>query len=86
MGITPEESAKLEKLQVQTGEKLRGSFEKSRGGESKEMLGANIRGAEKINGQAQQQSLDSLTPEQKKKLEKLRGAPFTLERSDVMGH
>jgi Spy/CpxP family protein refolding chaperone len=82
VGITPEESAKLGKLQVQTGEKLRGSFEKSRGGESD----ANIRGAEKINGQAQQQSLESLTPEQKKKLEKLRGAPFTLERSDVVGH
>jgi hypothetical protein len=86
VGITPEESAKLEKLQVQTGEKLRGSFEKSRGGESQQMSGANIRGAEKINGQAQQQSLDSLTPEQKKKLEKLRGAAFTLERSDVVGH
>jgi len=50
------------------------------------MLGANIRTADKINNQAQEQYLGALTPEQKQKLDKLRGAPFTLERSDAVGH
>jgi len=88
VGITPDESAKIQKLQAQTTEKLRGSFEKPRSSDPAEaqmMLGAVVGNADKINNQAQQQSLGALTAEQKQKLEKLRGAPFTLERSDVVG-
>ncbi len=50
------------------------------------MSAVNVSTAQKINDQAQEQYLGALTPEQKEKLEKLRGAPFTLERSDVVGH
>jgi hypothetical protein len=89
IGITPEESARIQKLQTQAAERLRGSFEKPRSSdpaESQKMLGAVVGTADQINNQAQQQSLGALTTEQKQKLEKLRGAPFTLERSDVVGH
>src|ERR1700720_3804977 len=72
VGITPEESAKIQKLQAQTTEKLRGSFEKPRSSdpaEAQKMLGAVVGNADKINNQAEQQSLGALTAEQKKKLE-----------------
>jgi hypothetical protein len=90
VGVTPEESAKIQKLQAQTNAMLRSSLSgmPSNGGpaQNQMMLGANIRTADKINNQAQEQYLGALTPDQKQKLDKLRGAPFTLERSDVVGH
>jgi len=89
VGVTPEESAKIQKLQGETNVMLRSSLGgiPSNGGPTQtQMLGANIRTADKINNQAQEQYLGALTTEQKQKLDKLRGAPFTLERSDVVGH
>src|ERR1700720_508008 len=84
VGITPEESAKIQKLQAQTNSILRQSLgmPKSGGPTQPQMLGANIETADKINNHAQDQYLGALTPEQKQKLDQLRGAPFTLERSD----
>jgi hypothetical protein len=88
VGITPEESAKIQKIQMQTSSILRQSLgmPKSGGPTQPQMLGANIETADKINNHAQDQYLGALTPEQKQKLDKLRGAPFTLERSDVVGN
>jgi hypothetical protein len=88
VGITPEESAKIEKIQMQTSGILRSSLGMpANGGTTKpQMLGANVQTAEKINNHAQDQYLGALTPDQKQKLDKLRGAPFTLERSDVVGN
>ena len=88
VGITPEESAKIQKVQMQTSSILRQSLgmPKSGGPTQPQMLGANIETADKINNHAQDQYLGALTPEQKQKLDKLRGAPFTLERSDIVGN
>jgi hypothetical protein len=88
VGITPEESARIEKIQMQTSGALRSSLGMpSNGGTSKpQMLGADIQTADKINDHAQNQYMGALTADQKEKLDKLRGAPFTLERSDVIGN
>jgi hypothetical protein len=88
VGITPEESAKIEKIQMQTSGILRSSIGMpSSGGTTKpQMLGANVQTADKINDHAQNQYMGALTSEQKQKLDQLRGAPFTLERSDVIGN
>jgi hypothetical protein len=90
VGITPEESAKIQKLQLQTNQMLRSSLGSTRSSgdtaQTQMMLGSNIRAADKINSHAQNQYLGALTPDQKQKLEKLQGAPFTLERSDVVGN
>lgn len=89
VGITPEESAKIQKLQLQTNSLLRNSLEMPHGdgqAQTQMMSGANVPKADKINNQAQEQYLGALTPDQKQKLDKLRGAPFTLERSDIVGH
>jgi Spy/CpxP family protein refolding chaperone len=87
IGITPEESAKLQKLQLQTNATLRSSLgtQRSSGQEQTQLLGANIQAADKIDNQAQEQYLRALTPEQKQKFDGLVGAPFKLERSDVVG-
>jgi hypothetical protein len=88
VGITPEESAKIEKIQMQTSGILRNSLGMpSNGGTAKpQMLGADLQAADKINDHAQNQYMGALTTDQKQKLDKLRGAPFTLERSDVIGN
>jgi hypothetical protein len=88
VGITPEESANIEKIQMQTSGILRSSIGMpSNGGTTKpQMLGSNIQTADKINDHAQNQYLGALTADQKAKLDKLSGAPFTLERSDVIGN
>jgi hypothetical protein len=88
VGITPEESAKIEKIQLQTSGALRSSLGMpSNGGTSKpQMLGSDIQTADTINDHAQNQYMGALTADQKEKLDKLRGAPFTLERSDVIGN
>jgi len=88
VGITPEESAKIEKLQVQTSALVRHSLgvQNNGGANQPQLLGANVQTADKINDHAQEQYLGALTPDQKQKLAKLRGAPFTLERSDVVGN
>jgi hypothetical protein len=89
VGFSAEESAKLQKLMAQTNDKLRGSFGTARSGDSNQtqkIIGANTRSAEKIDDQAQNQYLSVMTADQKQKLEALRGAPFTLEKSDVVGH
>jgi hypothetical protein len=88
VGITPEESAKIEKIQMQTSGILRNSLGMpSNGGTTKpQMLGSNVQAADKINDHAQNQYMGALTADQKQKLDKLRGAPFTLERSDVIGN
>lgn len=90
VGVTPEEAAKIQKLQADTNMMLRNSLGMPHSGapaQNQMMLGsANVRAADKINNQAQEQYLGALTIEQKQKLEKMRGAPFTLERSDVIGH
>ena len=90
VGITPEESAKIQKLQAQTNQILRDSLGMPRkGGATQTQMalgGANVRAADKIDNQAREKSLSTLTPEQKQKFDQLAGAPFTLERSDVIGH
>lgn len=88
VGLTPEETAKLQKLQLKTNAMLRSSVgtQHSGGQEQTQLLGANIQAADKIDNKAQEQYLGALTPEQKQKLDNLRGAPFTLDRSDVVGH
>jgi hypothetical protein len=90
VGITPEESAKIQKLQAQTNQILRDSLgmpRKSGATQTQMALGdANVRAADKIDNQAREKSLSTLTPEQKQKFDQLAGAPFTLERSDVIGH
>jgi Spy/CpxP family protein refolding chaperone len=86
IGITSEESAKINKLELQTNATLRSSLGTQRAaGHESQLLGPNIQAADKIDNQAQQQYLGALTPEQKQKLEGLAGAPFKLERSDVVG-
>jgi Spy/CpxP family protein refolding chaperone len=87
VGITPEESAKIQKVQTQTNEGLRSNLPKSGANQSQMELGSSaVRSAEKIDNHANEQALGALTAEQKQKFEKLAGAPFTLERSDVVGH
>src|ERR1700676_4223115 len=85
VGVTPEEPAKIQKLQAQTSSMLRQSLgmPKNGGATQPQMLGANVRAADKINNHAQDQYMGALTTDQKQKLDKLRGAPFTLERSDI---
>jgi Spy/CpxP family protein refolding chaperone len=80
IGITPEETKKLQKLQLQTNANLRSSVG-THG--SSGQVGANIQAADKIDNQAQERYLSTLTPEQKQKLDGLAGAPFKLDRSDV---
>ena len=80
VGITPQETAKLQKLQVKTNAMLRNSVHPNG------QVDADITAADKIDNQAKEQSLGSLTSEQKEKLDSLRGAPFTLDRSDVVGN
>jgi Spy/CpxP family protein refolding chaperone len=88
VGITPEESAKIQKLQASTNVMLRNSLGGHNGANQTQMSfgAANVRTADKINNQAQEKYMGALTPEQKEKLAKLSGAPFTLERTDVVGH
>lgn len=89
VGITPEESAKIQKLQASTNVMLRNSLGAPHSGANQTQMSlgaANVKTADKINNQAQQQYMGALTPEQKEKLAKLSGAPFTLERTDVVGH
>jgi hypothetical protein len=89
VGITPEESAKIQKLQASTNVMLRNSLGGPHNGANQTQMSlgaANIRTADKINNQAQEKYMGALTPEQKEKLAKLSGAPFTLERTDVVGH
>jgi Spy/CpxP family protein refolding chaperone len=88
VGITPEQSAKIQKLQTQNSQMIQHSLGMAHNGGpgQNQMAGANLRTADEMNNQAQEKSLGALTPEQQQKLEKLRGAPFTLERSDVVGH
>jgi hypothetical protein len=88
VGITPDEAAKIQKVHAETSSMLRQSLgmPKNGGTTQPQMLGANLRAADKINDQAQDQYLGALTSDQKQKLDKLRGAPFTLERSDVVGN
>jgi hypothetical protein len=88
VGITPEESAKIQKVQMQTSSLLRHDLGMPQNGgpTQPQMLGANVEAADKINSHAQDQYLGTLTSDQKQKLDKLRGAPFTLERSDIVGN
>jgi hypothetical protein len=90
VGFTAEESAKLKKLLAQTNNELRGSLgvgpARSNDPNQIQKLGAYTQSAAKIDDQAQNQYLGIMTAEQKQKLDALRGAPFTLEKSDVVGH
>ena len=89
VGLTAEESTKLQNLLAQTNDKLRGIIGTARSSDpnqTQKIIGANTRSAEKIDDHAQSQYLGVMTAEQKQKLEALRGAPFTLEKSDVVGH
>jgi Spy/CpxP family protein refolding chaperone len=88
VGITPEEAAKIQKLQAQTNKSLRSNLGTAHNGanQSSAPLGdQSVKAADKIDTRAQEQSLSTLTPEQKQKFQQLAGAPFTLERSDVVG-
>jgi Spy/CpxP family protein refolding chaperone len=89
VGVTPEQSAKIQKLQTQTNTALRNDLGGKSGGANQtqmELGGSTVRTAEKVDTHAQEQSLGTLTAAQKQKFESLAGAPFTLERSDVVGH
>jgi hypothetical protein len=88
VGITPDEAAKIQKVHAETSSMLRQSLgmPKNGGATQPQMLGANVRAADKINNHAQDQYMGALTTDQKQKLDKLRGAPFTLERSDIVGN
>jgi Spy/CpxP family protein refolding chaperone len=88
VGFSAEESTRLQKLMAQNNDKLHGSLglsQSSDPNQSQKLIGANIRSAEKIDSQTQEQYLSALTPEQKKKLAAMSGAPFTLQKSDVVG-
>jgi Spy/CpxP family protein refolding chaperone len=87
VGITPEETAKLQKLQLKTNAMLRSSVgtQRSSGQDQTQLLGADIQAADKIDNKAQEQYRSALTPEQKEKLDGLVGAPFKLDRTDVVG-
>ena len=81
-------SEQLQAIQAKAEEKLRGGIEKPRSGDPndvKKTLEANAQTGEKIASQSEEQASQVLTPEQKQRLEKLRGAPFTLDRSDAVG-
>jgi Spy/CpxP family protein refolding chaperone len=89
IGFTAGESEKLKKLLAQTSNELRGSLGVGPVGSTDpnqiqiQKLGAQ--GPAKIDNQVQNQYLGVMTGEQRQKLETLRGAPFTLEKSDVVG-
>jgi hypothetical protein len=89
IGFTAGESEKLKKLLAQTSNELRGSLGVGPVGSTDpnqiqiQKLGAQ--GPAKIDRQVQNQYLGVMTGEQRQKLETLRGAPFTLEKSDVVG-
>jgi hypothetical protein len=89
IGFTAGESEKLKKLLAQTSNELRGSLGVGPVGSTDpnqiqiQKLGAQ--GPAKIDSQVQNQYLGVMTGEQRQKLETLRGAPFTLEKSDVVG-
>jgi hypothetical protein len=89
IGFTAGESAKLKKLLAQTNNELRGSLgvtAHSNDPSQIQKVGADIPGAAKIDDQARSQYLGVMTAEQKEKLKTLQGAPFTLEKSDVVGN
>jgi hypothetical protein len=88
IGLNHEQASKLNSLQTQTMEKLRGGLEKPRSSDPadvKKTLDANAKAADKIAKRSDAQADEVITGEQKQKLEKLRGAPFTLDRADVVG-
>ena len=89
VGFTAGESEKLKKLLDQTGTELRSSLGTGPVGINDpnqiQKFGANPPNVAKIDNQVQNQYLGVMTVEQKQKLETLRGAPFTLDKSDVVG-
>jgi Spy/CpxP family protein refolding chaperone len=89
VGFTAGESEKLKKLLDQTGTELRSSLGTGPVGiddpNQIQKFGANPPNVAKIDNQVQNQYLGVMTVEQKQKLETLRGAPFTLDKSDVVG-
>lgn len=89
IGFTAGESAKLKKLLAQTNSELRSSLgvtAHSNDPNQIQKVGADIPAAAKIDDQARNQYLGVMTAEQKEKLKTLQGAPFTLEKSDVVGN
>jgi hypothetical protein len=89
VGFTAGESEKLKKLLDQTSNELRGTLGAGPVGINDpnqiQKFGANPPNVSKIDNQVQNQYLGVMTAEQRQKLETLRGAPFTLEKSDVVG-
>jgi Spy/CpxP family protein refolding chaperone len=89
VGFTAGESEKLKKLLDQTSNELRSSLGAGPVGINDpnqiQKFGANPPNVAKIDNQVQNQYLGVMTAEQKQKLETLRGAPFTLDKSDVVG-
>jgi Spy/CpxP family protein refolding chaperone len=89
IGFTAGESEKLKKLLDQTSNELRSSLGTGPIGINDpnqiQKFGANPPNVGKIDSQVQNQYLGVMTTEQKQKLETLRGAPFTLDKSDVVG-
>jgi hypothetical protein len=89
VGFTAGESEKLKKLLDQTSNELRGTLGTGPIGINDpnqiQKFGANPPNVAKIDNQVRNQYLGVMTAEQKQKLETLRGAPFTLDKSDVVG-
>jgi hypothetical protein len=89
VGFTAGESEKLKKLLDQTSNELRSSLGTGPVGMNDpnqiQKFGANPPNVSKIDNQVQNQYLGVMTVEQRQKLETLRGAPFTLDKSDVVG-
>jgi hypothetical protein len=89
VGFTAGESEKLKKLLDQTSHELRSSLGAGPVGINDpnqiQKFGASPPNVAKVDNQVQNQYLGVMTAEQRQKLETLRGAPFTLDKSDVVG-